>query len=116
MKEDSTNVLQGWLLRLNAGDPQARAEFIRRACGRQQWLVRRMLGDFSRLRRFEDTDDVMQTVVIRVMHRLEAARPPTVLDFFRLGGCRPACACSAGWKATTWNRPAIFFLCPPFLA
>lgn len=76
--------LQGWLAKLEEGDPSARSELINRACSRLQKLIRQMLGDFARVRRFEDTDDVLQNVVVRLMRRLETVRPPTVADFFRL--------------------------------
>jgi len=84
MSNDSSIQLQGWLARLNQGDAEARAELIRRSCNRLQKLVRHMLRDFNRVRRFQDTDDVLQNVVVRLMRRLEVAKPPTVPDYFRL--------------------------------
>ena len=61
----SSRQLQGWLARLNDGDTEARSELIRRSCGRVQKLVRHMLKGFDRVRRFEDTDDVLQNVLDR---------------------------------------------------
>lgn len=84
MSSESSVQLQGWLARLAEGDDEARAELIRRSCARLQKLVHRMLKNFSRVRRFEDTDDVLQNVLVRLMRRLDAARPPTVVDYFRL--------------------------------
>lgn len=84
MPSESSVQLQGWLARLGDGVAEARAALIQRSCERLQKLVRQMLKSFGRVRRFEDSDDVLQNVLVRLMRRWEAARPPTVADYFRL--------------------------------
>lgn len=81
---DTTNQLRNLVDRLAAGDEAARGELVARACERLRRLVARMLTGYGRLRRFEDTDDVLQNTVLRLMRRLQTVRPPTVADFFRL--------------------------------
>jgi RNA polymerase sigma factor (sigma-70 family) len=84
MDQDTTAQLQEWIARLNSGDPSARDALIQRSLNRMRRLVRHSLLQFARLRRFEDTDDVLHGAMIRLMRRLEVVRPPTVADFFRL--------------------------------
>jgi RNA polymerase sigma-70 factor (ECF subfamily) len=84
MDDAPTVELQQWIARLNAGDPQARNELIQRSMNRLRRLVQHTLSKFERLRRFEDTDDVLQGMLLRLMRRLENGRPPTTADFFRL--------------------------------
>jgi RNA polymerase sigma-70 factor (ECF subfamily) len=86
---DSTSVLvQGWLVRLAGGDKKARDELIRHSCGRLETLSRRMLHGYARLRRWEDTGDVMQESVLRLCQALAEVTPPTPRDYFRLATCQ----------------------------
>jgi RNA polymerase sigma factor (sigma-70 family) len=48
---------QTWIQRLQEGDPTARNELLNHSCERLRRLARRMLRDFARLKRWEDTDD-----------------------------------------------------------
>jgi RNA polymerase sigma-70 factor (ECF subfamily) len=84
MDDAATTELQGWLARLNANDPRARDELIQRSMNRLRRLVHHSLSGFARLRRFEDTDDVLQGLLLRLLRRLESVHPPTAADFFRL--------------------------------
>jgi RNA polymerase sigma-70 factor (ECF subfamily) len=84
MPEDSTTQLQACLDRLNAGDPVARDELIRRACERLRRLTARMLQDSPRLQRWEEADDVFQNATLRLLRALEAAPPASVQEFFGL--------------------------------
>lgn len=84
MSDTSTSQLQVWIDRLNAGDPAARDELIGRACDRLLRLAHKMLQDFRRLRGYEDTDDVLQNALLRLLRALQAAPPATVPEFFRL--------------------------------
>ncbi len=87
MAKDSTTLLQGWIDRLNAGDPAARDALIQHAYERLRKLTRKLLRqDFMRVRSQEETDDVLQNVSLRLRRRLEKARVPTVAEFFRLAG------------------------------
>jgi RNA polymerase sigma-70 factor (ECF subfamily) len=81
-------VLQGWIDRMNAGDPAARDQLIKHASKRLRTLTRRMLRHFRRVRRWEDTDDVLQNAVVRLLRALRAAPPESVASFFRLATCQ----------------------------
>jgi RNA polymerase sigma-70 factor (ECF subfamily) len=43
-----------------------------------------MLNDFPKLRRWEETDDVLQTAMMRMIRALDEVRPESVRDFLRL--------------------------------
>lgn len=79
-----STVLQQCLDRLKGGDPTAREELIRRACDRLDRLARKMLHANPRLQRWEGTDDVRQTAMMKLYRALDEVQPPTVKDFFRL--------------------------------
>jgi len=77
-------LIQGWIDRLRAGDEAARAELLRCSCDRLVELTRRMLRRYQRIRRWEDTDDVVQNVALRLYRTLESVTPRSTLDFLRL--------------------------------
>ncbi len=79
MAEASTSQLQACIDRLNA-----RGELIGRACERLRRLTRRMLPPDDRLRRFEDTDDVLQNAALRLWRALESVPLTSVAEFLRL--------------------------------
>ena len=81
---NETIMIQGWLDRLQAGDESARQELIRCACGRLERLTRKMLRNWPRVHRWEQTGDVLQNATLRLYRSLADARPVRVLDFFRL--------------------------------
>ena len=60
MAADQTTYLQECLLRLQAGEESARAELLEVACRRLSELTRAMCRNYRRLKRWEDTDDVLQ--------------------------------------------------------
>jgi RNA polymerase sigma-70 factor (ECF subfamily) len=76
--------VQGWLDRLKAGDESARKELLNCACERLTRLTRKMLKSYPRLKRWEETDDVMQNAAVRLYRALGEVRPATPADFFRL--------------------------------
>ncbi len=76
--------VQGWLDRLHAGDESARKELINCACERLTRLTRKMLKGYPRLKRWEQTDDVMQNATVRLYRALGEVRPASPADFFRL--------------------------------
>jgi RNA polymerase sigma factor (sigma-70 family) len=47
-------------------------------------LTRKMLHGWDRVRRWEQTDDVMQNAMVRLYRSLAEAKPVRVVDFFRL--------------------------------
>jgi RNA polymerase sigma-70 factor (ECF subfamily) len=82
MSEFNTGHLQGVLARIRAGDPAARNELIRGCLGRLELLARKMLKTFPAVRRFEDTGDVLNQAVIRLLRSLEAIDVGSTRDFF----------------------------------
>lgn len=86
MSEDSSmsRILQGHLDRLRSGDEQARDALIGHACNRLVALTRKMLGKFSRLRAWEQTDDVAQNAMLRLRRALQDVKPETVREFIGL--------------------------------
>jgi RNA polymerase sigma-70 factor (ECF subfamily) len=81
---NQTVQIQGWLDRLRAGDESARKELLNCACERLTRLTRKMLKGYPRLKRWEQTDDVMQNAVLRLYRALGAVTPAGAADFFRL--------------------------------
>lgn len=69
---------------LDRGDDQAYAELLDLASVRLQKLARKMLRDYPRLRRWEETDDVFQSAAIRLHRSLAEVKPESVRQFFGL--------------------------------
>ncbi len=68
MADSPTVEVTNALARLAAGDPAAREQLLVRTQQRLQRLASKMLhGGFSRLERFEQTDDVMQSMFLRLL-------------------------------------------------
>ncbi len=76
-----TNGLQAWLDELRAGNEAARAEVVSRSCERLRQLAHRMLKNYPRLRRWEQTDDVLQNAMIRLHCSLAEVKPESVAQF-----------------------------------
>jgi RNA polymerase sigma-70 factor (ECF subfamily) len=77
-------LIQGWLDQLRAGDESARGKLLNCACLRLERLTRRMLANYPRLKRWEQTDDVLQNALMRLYRSLAEVQPADVRDFFRL--------------------------------
>jgi RNA polymerase sigma-70 factor (ECF subfamily) len=75
---------QQLLSRAAAGDEAAVDALLRRSGDRLTQLTRRMLGDFRRVRRWADTDDVLQNALLRLVSALRAVKPATPRDFLAL--------------------------------
>jgi RNA polymerase sigma-70 factor (ECF subfamily) len=84
MTEERSTYLQECLDRLRAGDESARQELLAGACARLTELTRTMLRDYGRLRRWEQTDDVLQNALVRLHRSLQEVTPPSPRDFYRL--------------------------------
>jgi RNA polymerase sigma-70 factor (ECF subfamily) len=87
MSEASTSQLQIWLEQMNAGDRAAQEALIGHACTRLRLLARKMLHeDFARLRREEETSDVLQGALMRLHRALSApeVKPNSLAQFFAL--------------------------------
>jgi RNA polymerase sigma-70 factor (ECF subfamily) len=76
--------IQACLDRIRGGDAAARGELLRCACERLHNLARKMLKGYPHVRRWEQTDDVLQNAALRLHRTLQQLPVPTALDFFRL--------------------------------
>src|SRR5215218_5897901 len=86
MPDSSANAspLQAQVARLRAGDPTALNELIGLAVVRLETLTRRMLRDIPRVRRWAQTDDVLQNALIRLCRALQQVQPAGVREFYAL--------------------------------
>jgi RNA polymerase sigma factor (sigma-70 family) len=80
---EDTKYLDGLIERLSTGD-DARSELLRHACGRLEHLVRRQLRGFPMVRRWEETGDVLQQVLLRLCRALEQIQPRNSREFYAL--------------------------------
>ena len=72
------------LARMRAGDRNARDELLRGVEQRVELLARKMLSDFPRVRRMEETGDVCQAAALRLLRCLETVDPPSMRDLYSL--------------------------------
>jgi RNA polymerase sigma-70 factor (ECF subfamily) len=79
-----TSQVQDLLERHRAGDASARDELIRLAQERFIALARAMLRRHPHVRRWEETDDLLQAALVRLYRSLAAARPDSVRHFDNL--------------------------------
>jgi RNA polymerase sigma-70 factor (ECF subfamily) len=88
MGDGHTAVLQRWLEQMRQNDEavfhEARSQAISHTAGRLEELTRRMLRHFPRLRRWEQTGDVLQNAVLRLHRSLAAIRPESARQFYGL--------------------------------
>jgi RNA polymerase sigma factor (sigma-70 family) len=78
------SMLQQLLPRAVAGDASALDALLRHCSDRLTILTRRMLGDFQRVRRWAETDDVLQNSLVRLVGALRDVKPATTRDFYAL--------------------------------
>src|SRR5438874_7474288 len=76
--------VQIWIDRLQAGDQTARNELIGHADERLRRLTRKMLRASPRVKRWEDTDDVLQNALLRLWKALHQTTPRSASHFFAL--------------------------------
>ncbi len=79
-----TTQLHQWLDRLRHGRADARNEVIERACEQLRLLTQRMLRGYPGVRRWEQTDDVLQGAMIRLHRSLAQVHPESVRQFYGL--------------------------------
>ncbi len=79
-----TTEFQLLLDRWAAGDVAARDRLLERAGHRLLSLTRRMLRGYPHLQRWEQTDDVFQSAVLRLYRSLGDVRPASIGQFFAL--------------------------------
>lgn len=81
---NQTVAIEGWLAEMRAGNDHARGELLRCACDRLTHLTRKMLRNFGRVRRWEQTDDVVQSSLLRLYRTLADIQPTNAVEFYRL--------------------------------
>jgi RNA polymerase sigma-70 factor (ECF subfamily) len=81
---DSLAEIEGWIARLYAGDDRARDALLGCAGERLRRLAQRMLRTYPRVRRWEQTDDVLQSALLRLYRTLRDVPPRGAADFLRL--------------------------------
>ena len=79
-----TVALDQLLDRARGGDSSAWDTLLRRAHQRLELLARRMLRGFPGVRRAEDTGDVLQGGVVRLLRALRSVSPKSTREFFGL--------------------------------
>jgi RNA polymerase sigma factor (sigma-70 family) len=81
---DSSTQIQLRLDRLRAGDESARDELLKIAYERLIRLARRMLQHYPGVKRWEQTDDVLQNAALRLCKSLSDVKPASVRSFINL--------------------------------
>lgn len=76
--------IQHWLDQMKAGNADARDQVIKHAQRRLELLTRKMLGGFARLRRWEETGDVLNNALLKLHRSLAEIQPESVGKFFAL--------------------------------
>jgi RNA polymerase sigma factor (sigma-70 family) len=70
--------------RMRSGDATARDELLRDVSDRLERLARRMMKDYPRVRRWADSNDVLQNASMRLLRALEKLTPGSTREFFAL--------------------------------
>jgi RNA polymerase sigma-70 factor (ECF subfamily) len=83
-----TDEARDLLDRLRAGDGTARDRLIELAQGRFVALARAMLRRYPQVRRWEQTDDLLQAALLRLHRSLAAVRPEGVRHFDHLAAAQ----------------------------
>ena len=76
--------LNSWLERLAAGDEAALDELIRHVSDRLRRLTRQLLSGHPAVKRWVDTDDVLQGALVRLVRAVRSVRPTSLRAFFGL--------------------------------
>jgi RNA polymerase sigma-70 factor (ECF subfamily) len=70
--------------RLNDGDPSVVDPLIQHSCQRLERLAHHMLCGYPALRRWVETDDVLQNALVRLLRALEQVRPTSARHYLAL--------------------------------
>ncbi|HJZ92210.1 MAG TPA: hypothetical protein VKE40_15145, partial [Gemmataceae bacterium] len=70
-----TTELRDLLGRVVARDGAARDELVRRTAANLERLAHKMMADYPGVRRWEQTDDVLQRALVRLFRALEQVTP-----------------------------------------
>lgn len=88
MSSGSDTPMQACLDRLRGGDPSAREDLLRVSQERLLRMTRKMLDSFPAVRRWEQSDDVLQKVLLRLNEGLSKLSLDSPRDFLRLAAAR----------------------------
>ncbi len=80
----ATLAMQQLVDRIQAGDAAAQDEICRRVGERLERLASKMLKSYPGVKRWEQTDDVLQNSLMRLLKALKAVRPDNMRAFFGL--------------------------------
>jgi RNA polymerase sigma-70 factor (ECF subfamily) len=69
---------------MHSGDQAARDELLQHLCKRLQRLTRKMLKGYPKVKRWDDTSDVFQNGMLRLLRSLGEVKPATVQDLIGL--------------------------------
>ncbi len=86
MPESANEVtdLQRVIERFASGDDSALNDLLVRTSDRFEKLTRSMLSDFGRVRRWEETADIVQNASVRLFRAFQTTRPTDIRGFFAL--------------------------------
>ena len=84
MAEQSDTQIESCLRMLQAGDENAKDLLIEHSCERLRRLARKQLSGFPLVKRWEDTDDVLQAALLKLHRSLDEVKPDTVRGYFGL--------------------------------
>jgi RNA polymerase sigma-70 factor (ECF subfamily) len=79
-----TTQLRRWVERIRGGDLAAREGMLRAVHARLERLARKMLRRFPAVGRWEQSDDLLNNAVLRLLRALQDVEPTSVRDFFGL--------------------------------
>ena len=79
-----TTALGKWLQRLEAGCPEAQAAIIEHTCERLRYTAKGMLRMSPKVRRWAETDDLLQDALVRLHRSLAQVKPTTAREFYGL--------------------------------
>lgn len=80
----SERLIGACLERLRSGDSSARGQLLAIACDQMGRIARRMLPAFPIVRRWDQTDDVVQNAAMRLCRALDDVQPGNVREFIGL--------------------------------
>lgn len=84
MSPGHTTRLQLWLDLAKFGDPDIHNQIIDHVCERLRFLTRKMLRGFPAVKRWSETDDVLQATMLRLHRSLSDVRPESPRQFYGL--------------------------------
>lgn len=84
---NSTLAVQKCLDRFGTDFERASGELLSAAMNRLRLLSRKIMADIPGVKRWDNTDDLLQNASLKLWKALETHHPPTPVDFFRLAAC-----------------------------